>query len=146
MNNIRFTAPVFENGIQVGSMPIGQMDPQPLPQYRDVASEQAARIAWSAEAMRAANPELFAARRQLLRCQQTTLHYGNLVSDLRFAISQKSAEMNSANPDYVGLAAERREQLRALQAQLSEAEEEYDAAVEEETVAREALAKLTVTT
>jgi hypothetical protein len=141
--NSRFTAPIFEGGVMVGEMPLGQGAANPLPMYRDRAAEELDKQQSYDAAFQKADPEGYATRRQLLRCQQTTLHYGNLVSDLRFAISQKSAEMNSSNPDYVGLSAERREQLQALQAQLNEAEQEHAAALEEEQAAEAALAAVT---
>lgn len=130
---MRFMTPVFgADGVEIGQMPIGQGEPTPLPTLRDVSAEAEARNEAIDEAFAEINPRLYDARSNFARAQQTTQGFVRQVQELREAMQQ----LRPLSPDApIGMAAERAQQMRALQEQLSELEQEVAAAGEEEKAA-----------
>jgi hypothetical protein len=137
--------PVFENGLQVGTLTPrtpgttprttrtpGQGEPAPLPRIVDRAGEFEAMQAAIDETVRALNPALFDARRRLLRCLETAARWQSQVSELRWAVSRKAHEAAGTSPDApVGTRQEREQELAFMRLQLDELEQEHSAASEE---------------
>lgn len=139
----RFTMPVFgEGGELVAEIPVGQQLSTPLPILRDPVAEAEAAAQKTEQLFYEANPRLYLAHEAVRKTRQTREYYAGVVNDLRFKVSTKSARVNSDPGTIAGAREELAQELRGLQAQLADMEEEYLAATEEETAAREALAKV----
>jgi len=133
-----FTVPVFGNdGEQVGMMPLGQGPAQILPTLRNPVAEQEALQKKIDEAVRELDPALYDARRRLLRTQQTLAQYETAVSEIRWAVSQKTNEAMGTSPDAtIGTREERARELAMMRLQLDELEQETNAAREEVEAAK----------
>jgi hypothetical protein len=147
------TFPVFEDGeperelrTPDGFRPRGQgaaMDSEFF-HYQDPAAKAAERDRRFEELARQANPELYDARQALLRSMRTAADWLAATNDLRRVVSQKVSNLHGTSADApVGTSQERAWEVKRAQEQLAEAEQELEAAGEEFSAAKAAVAALT---